>query len=100
MDLPVPVQEELARGEDIAHCPSCSLTVVVIYNQVPHDGPTCGCIHCSLLTIATAHLSTLLDRLCTAPKLSMNKRLQEDFQDEGAQPSADAAAPQPIAAVA
>jgi diphthamide biosynthesis protein 3 len=49
--------EELARGEDIAHCPSCSLTVVVIYNQ-------------------------------------------EDFQDEGTQPSADAAAPQPIAAVA
>jgi hypothetical protein len=25
-------QEELAAGEDIAHCPSCSLVVHVIYN--------------------------------------------------------------------
>ena len=25
-------QEELAAGEDVAHCPSCSLVVHVIYN--------------------------------------------------------------------
>ncbi len=49
------VQEELARGEDIAHCPSYSLTVVVIYNQVPgvivH---ICGS-YCLLLFVDTAH---------------------------------------------
>lgn len=27
-------QEELAAGEEIAHCPSCSLYITVIYNPV------------------------------------------------------------------
>jgi diphthamide biosynthesis protein 3 len=39
LDLSTPkgtgVQEELADGEEIAHCPSCSLTIRVIYN--PED---------------------------------------------------------------
>jgi hypothetical protein len=53
--MPVPVQEELARGEDIAHCPSCSLTVVVIYNQVPDDVPTCNWVCCLLLIVFSPH---------------------------------------------
>jgi hypothetical protein len=32
-------QEELAAGEEIAHCPSCSLFITVIYNPVRHLPP-------------------------------------------------------------
>ena len=28
------MQEELAEGEEIAHCPSCSLYITVIYDPV------------------------------------------------------------------
>ena len=33
------LQEELAAGEEIAHCPSCSLYITVIYNLVRHSFP-------------------------------------------------------------
>lgn len=33
--------EELRRGEDVAHCPSCSLVLLVIYdaNELPEEAP-------------------------------------------------------------
>lgn len=60
------MQEELARGDDIAHCPSCSLTVVVIYNQVLIDGPTCGYAQSLRQYLAYPHLlHTELPKKCT-----------------------------------
>ncbi len=34
------MQEELAAGEEIAHCPSCSLYLLVIYNQDDFQDPS------------------------------------------------------------
>lgn len=57
----VHAQEELARGEEIAHCPSCSLTIVVIYNPV-----RCCCryiIECATCCMCVSHTETTLARL-------------------------------------
>ena len=34
------MQEELAAGEEIARCPSCSLYLLVIYNQDDFQDPS------------------------------------------------------------
>ena len=34
--LPVPTQDDLRAGEEIARCPSCSLFITVIYNPVSY----------------------------------------------------------------
>jgi diphthamide biosynthesis protein 3 len=36
--------DELKRGEDVAHCPSCSLVLVVIYDasELPEEEPECA----------------------------------------------------------
>lgn len=36
--LPALLQEDLENGEDVATCPSCSLILRVIYDQVGAEG--------------------------------------------------------------
>lgn len=52
-------QKDLAAGEDIARCPSCSLYVQVIYDQVQEEVLCCvhrQPLHCTILNRLCARL--------------------------------------------